>query len=212
MNHILLSIILYFLLIFSSFNSSSRTEITRENEMKLFSNDAVWLEYKELYDKINSVKELEDIDKLEIRVDKLSSNLMQKNTSSDEVIKHLFYLLQDEINIAYTKIQKSQRKNRKYREPDYIEDIRHLNKRIRSEIIIIRYFLKESNKGAWVKSTIYKGIEVSIELIETKIKLLDSKVKNNNTTISKDNILFLNEVNSNISNAYTLLDEIKKNN
>jgi len=180
--------------------------------MKLFSNDAVWLEYKELYDKINSVKELEDIDKLEIRVDKLSSNLMQKNTSSDEVIKHLFYLLQDEINIAYTKIQKSQRKNRKYREPDYIEDIRHLNKRIRSEIIIIRYFLKESNKGAWVKSTIYKGIEVSIELIETKIKLLDSKVKNNNTTISKDNILFLNEVNSNISNAYTLLDEIKKNN
>lgn len=176
--------------------------------MRLFNTDSIWDEYKSIYDDINKTKDLGYIDELEKRADELSYKLIKKNPESNELINEIIYILHDELRRIYSNLQKIALKDRKYREPDYLKDAASLNKRIKAEISIINILIDESNKDTWVISTFYKGIQVSIELIEAKIMLHESKVKNNSMKISKDTIAFLNEVNSNLSNAYILLNKV----
>lgn len=193
-----------FFLIF--FIGDVNSEIYKVDLMVLFNGDEVWEKYKNLYDDINVSSSYDVIERLDDKVFDLSYELHKKYPEDEGVIDNVIILLQDEIRIAYSRLK---RNHRKYAQPDYFHELKFLNERIVIENQLVSMLLDAGCDDDWVHATLYKGLEVTVELIKVKLDLMAHQMKGDNVKPSDDVNNFILGVNSNLNVALGLIEKIK---
>ncbi len=168
----------------------------------LFRGSSVWREYKSLYDQIGKAKSLSDIDKLDDRSSDLTYELEQALPDHAQVADDLGALLHYEIKQALRRVQPTPGKPPA---PDYFKQLDVIDKRMLVEARLVESLLSEHITDAWVRSTFYDGLAVSVEIAQTKLKLLEKQQAEGDVRLTKAQEKRIQQVRDNLGQVRRLV-------